>query len=502
MQREPAQKAPPGLSVEPVEVEPLARVLGAITAESEPGAMMARALEGAERVLSARGGFVMLSEPSPRIAHYTGIDQERLRQAATLPTFRQLLAENMPTEIPASNPVALALDPSTGVLVGAPLIAHGKSHGRLMLLLPRRPDPTATAALGLLAGHLGLALTSAMLTARLADRGEQLSSVAHSLPNPIVVVDDAGNFTLVNGAASMLFNLAGAFDTGKPVGDRLGPVLGDLLARNVDENVEVALGSPPRLYRAASRRVRSARGAALGRVLVLDDITTRHDADRLKSDFIAVIGHELRTPLTVIRGYASILSSKWQSLEDEQRGQAITALDASTRRLERLIEGVLFVAAIEDRNPPLDLHTEDVGKIVDSFAEDERVSVKRPEGPIWRFVDAAMVEAIVHQLVENALKYSDGPVVIDLIEREAEIEIGVSDEGDGIFSGDIPLLFNRFQQLDSSSTRRQGGMGIGLYISRRLVEGMGGHIRCDSRLGVGSRFSFTIPLRAELARPS
>jgi signal transduction histidine kinase len=99
----------------------------------------------------------------------------------------------------------------------------------------------------------------------------------------------------------------------------------------------------------------------------------------------------------------------------------------------------------------------------------------------------------MHHLLDNALKYSEGPVVVELADKGDEVEISVTDSGPGIYSGDVPQLFERFRQLDGTSTRQHGGVGIGLYLCRRVVEALGGRIWCDSRLGVGSRFAFTLP---------
>jgi signal transduction histidine kinase len=107
--------------------------------------------------------------------------------------------------------------------------------------------------------------------------------------------------------------------------------------------------------------------------------------------------------------------------------------------------------------------------------------------------DRAKVDQILHHLVENALKYSQDDVRIDVANRGDDVQVAVVDRGPGIYSGDLPRLFERFWQLDGSSTRSHGGTGLGLYICRRLVEAHGGRIWCESRLGVGSSFAFTLP---------
>ncbi len=486
-----------------------AKAFEVIAAQTAPAAILDQTLTAAVEVFGATGGFFLLGSEvrpgvpaPPRIAHFRGLDVDALRNAAADQSFfYALLAGEEPVVLAADQPAVAQFD-KTGVMAALPLRAHGRALGRLVLLLPHRPSAEEVGALSALATHAALALGSAALQESLADRGDQLASVVHSMANPVVVVDDQGRFSMVNGAASLIFNLAGQFEAGQPVGGRLGPELGGLLRRDQDETIELVLGSPePRLYRVTSRRVLSGRGASLGRVLVLDDLTVEHEADRLKSDFVAVVGHELRTPLTVVRGYAQALATHWRTLDDERREQAVAALDESARRLERLIEGVLFVAAVDDRLPPLELSREDLHAMLAGFASD-RVTVNRGAEPFWYVVDRSMLEAVMHQLVENALKYSDGPVTVDTITREDEVEISVTDEGEGIFSGDLPLLFHRFSQVDGTSTRRQGGMGIGLYISRRLVEGMGGRIWGESRLGLGSRFALTLPKRDGDLRPA
>jgi signal transduction histidine kinase len=125
----------------------------------------------------------------------------------------------------------------------------------------------------------------------------------------------------------------------------------------------------------------------------------------------------------------------------------------------------------------------------------KRVKVRRPEEPVIVHIDRAKFEQVLIHLVDNALKFSTGEVSVEVVVRTGEVEVTVADHGPGIFSGDIPQLFERFRQLDGTSTRLHGGTGIGLYLCRRLVEAQGGRIRCESRMGVGSRFIFAVPAR-------
>jgi signal transduction histidine kinase len=105
-------------------------------------------------------------------------------------------------------------------------------------------------------------------------------------------------------------------------------------------------------------------------------------------------------------------------------------------------------------------------------------------------VDRRLFERVLDPLIDNAVRYSDGPVAVEIADRGDAFEVAVIDAGPGIFSGDIPGLFERFHPLDGSPARPTG---VGLYTGRRLAELMGGRLWCDSRLGVGSRFALRLP---------
>ncbi len=113
--------------------------------------------------------------------------------------------------------------------------------------------------------------------------------------------------------------------------------------------------------------------------------------------------------------------------------------------------------------------------------------------------DPARLGQAVRHLVDNALRHTDGPVRVELSGTADAVELVVADQGDGIFSGDVEHMFEAFVQSDSSSTRRSGGTGIGLYLARRLVEAMGGRLTCESRLGQGTRFVVQLPRRPRLS---
>lgn len=476
-------------------VEEFSDALLHVGSDLEQALVLARLFEATQKLFGALGGFCVVPDGEAwRVAHYQGITAADLRAAAQHPDFRGFVASATLRVEPPTHPVVAGLVAGAETAVSVPLVAAGRRYGFLVLFLGDSPTPAAQAALCAFANQAAMILRSSEVAQRLRDHEQRLAGVVHSSPNPVILLDDRGHVVLVNGAAAELFHLPEAFAVGHPVTGRLGhEALERVVAEQGEGQLEVLLGTPPdRLYLATTRRMRAAGGRDLGRILVFEDVTKERETDKLKNDFVSVIGHELRTPLTVVKGYVKMLARKGSSIDESSLESVVTALTTNTVRLERLIEDLLFVSAIESRRPTLDLQPVDIGQVLDEFS-DGRVMVKRPRRPIAVQLDRQKLDQILHHLLDNALKYTDAEVVITVVDGDEELEIQVDDSGPGIYSGDVPQLFERFRQLDGSSTRTHGGTGLGLYICRRLVELQGGRIWCESRLGVGSRFAFTLP---------
>jgi signal transduction histidine kinase len=490
------------------ELPEILQALSALGSDVDTYGVLSRIFDACGRLFGAASGFcALLEEGSLRVGHYRGIDHERLLRASRHPEFRAMLMHDEARVESATHPVVAQLARLGEVAVGVPLLADGRKVGHLVLLLPVAPDAARMAVLTAFATHAAACLRGAELYRKVGDHEEQLASIVHSMPNPVVVVDEAGRLVEVNGAAGELFRLSSSFEDGFAVAGRLGnPALEAMLAEGTDDGTaEVVLGAEEqRVYRATVRRVRSSSGRTLGRVLVLDDLTGERQVDAIKADFVAVIGHELRTPLTVMKGYIYTLQKRWQTLADDKRESALGALQSNVMRLERLIEDLLFVSAIEQHRCKVELELQDLGALLEAHAADivnPRIVVRRPRRPVELELDTTKVGQVVHHLLDNALKYSEGEVVVDLVDKGEVVEVAVTDTGPGIYSGDIPQLFERFRQLDGTSTRSHGGVGIGLYLCKRIVEALGGRIWCESRLGVGSRFAFTLPKDSAPAEP-
>jgi signal transduction histidine kinase len=475
-----------------------------VAVDLDQSAVLSRTFDAAENLFGALGGFFVVPDgDSWRVAHYRGITAADLRNAARHPDFRGFVAStNLRVELP-THPVVAGLVHGAETAVSVPLVAAGRRQGFLVLLLGDTPDQVGQGLLVAFANQVAMILRSSDLAQQHRDHEQRLAAVVHTSPNPMMVLDDKNRFVLVNGAAAELFHLPEAFAVGQPAAGRLGhESLESLLEDEGEGQMEVLLGSPPdRLYMATSRRMRAPGGRDLGRILVLEDVTKQRETDKLKNDFVSVIGHELRTPLTVVKGYVKMLTLKGTSIDEAALGTALAALANNTGRLERLIEDLLFVSAIESRRPTLDLQPVDVGEVLDEFSGG-RVTVQRPRRPIPMQLDRAKIDQILRHLLDNALKYTESEILVTVVDRDEEIEIRVDDSGPGIYSGDVAQLFERFRQLDGSATRAHGGTGLGLYICRRLVELQGGKIWCDSRLGVGSRFAFSLPKEGPVHAPA
>lgn len=472
-----------------------------------------RILDASEDLVGGRGGFLCVipeDRGGPEVAAYRDVARGRVVAVMRREGFADLLrGSSLRVVGDVSTDQVLAplvgRDVDAGAIV-APLVAGESLRGVLVTLTDRGgPDDSQVRSLTTYTNHAALALGKALLYRSVRTKEDELASLASAVPDPIIIADDTGRFLAINPAAGEQFGLHPKFDIGAPVAGKLrsGELEGLLLSEE-GGRADVTLFSPhPRTFRARATPVRPGQGLVGARILTLEDITSEKEMEQLKADFVAVIGHELRTPLTMIKGYAGTLAKRGDAMPPEARGKALTAVHDHAQRLERLVEDLLLVSRVERSRPPLHLERLDLGEIIEGAVEQARrqhenrdIVIERPATDLRYLLDTVKLEQVVHHLVDNAIKFSQAPdaVTVEIEPSEEHVEVRVIDHGAGIFSGDVPHLFERFHQVDGSATRAHGGTGIGLYISRTLVEAHGGTIGVRSALGRGSTFWFRIPL--------
>lgn len=241
------------------------------------------------------------------------------------------------------------------------------------------------------------------------------------------------------------------------------------------------------------------------------------ELDRLKSEFVAVVSHEVRTPLTSIKGSLELLGDTRFLQPAGPQKELLQICQANVERLEQLINGILDFSKLESGRLSAafdevraDLLLEGTISDLRTLASRRGIEVELAIAPglpaLW--ADELRVSQVVTNLVSNAIKFSPpgSHVVVRAEMEEGGLRIDVEDQGEGIAPQDLPKLFLKFQQLDSSNTRKAGGTGLGLVISKGIVEEHGGRIWVRSEKGVGSTFSFWLPAmgseRAPVHEPS
>jgi PAS domain S-box-containing protein len=252
--------------------------------------------------------------------------------------------------------------------------------------------------------------------------------------------------------------------------------------------------------------VAAAIGAALSRALEFDQksrmIGRLERLDRREKEFLALITHDMRTPLAVIAGFASSLRENWDELPDHERLDGLDAILRNGRSLTRLVEQDLQVALLESgelscEGAPFDLGDQ-VERIVDEFARTADAQFE-----VWMVKPLAPAHGDEHRngqvlanLLSNAVKFSaPGALVeVEVVERGAMVHVTVRDAGPGISAADMRKLFRKFARVGGADVRAVNGTGLGLYLSKRLVELQGGRIWVDSHPGQGSAFTYTLPL--------
>lgn len=248
------------------------------------------------------------------------------------------------------------------------------------------------------------------------------------------------------------------------------------------------------------RYERTSDGRLLGVTLSLRDLP-RAAGEGAPSgmEVISTVSHELRSPLTSVKGYTSLLINRWERLGDEQKLTMLEQVNHDADRVTRLVSELLDISRLETgrlvlRRQMVDLSQVVLGVVakVRMEATDMEADVRFPADFPPVYADPDKIEQVLTNLVENATKYADPTTLRVTGERDTDqVSVAVTDSGEGIPPADLNRIFTKFFRRAST---RPTGSGLGLYISRGLVEAHGGTLTADSAEGTGSTFRFTLPL--------
>lgn len=258
-----------------------------------------------------------------------------------------------------------------------------------------------------------------------------------------------------------------------------------------------------------------------GVVGVFRDITTEKQEEARRSEFISTASHEMRTPIAAIEGYLSLALNPKVAQIDPHAKSYLEKAHAATQHLGELFADLLTSSKAEDGRIASYPAVVEVGEVVAQATDAGRFNAQKKGlqlkyqlsstkevtgGKVVRplfyaFVDPNRLREVLQNLIDNAVKYTpEGTVTVVLTGNSSIVQIQVKDTGSGIPDEDIPHLFQKFYRVDNSMTRTIGGTGLGLYISRKIVEMYNGHIWVESQLGKGSTFFINLPrLSAEQA---
>ena len=227
------------------------------------------------------------------------------------------------------------------------------------------------------------------------------------------------------------------------------------------------------------------------------------ELDKLKDEFVSLASHELRTPMTAIKGSLSTILDGYTGEVNTPTKEFLTAAFNENDRLIRLVNNLLNISRIEAGRITFTITKIDLDKLIKEVVKNLQMSAteknltlmyKDDNLPSIIMGDEDKVKEILINLIGNALKFThQGGVTVSVFEKDNMITTAVSDTGHGIAKEDQDLLFKKFSQVKGSYAKQSGGTGLGLYISKKMIEGMKGNIWLESEVGKGSTFYFSLP---------
>ncbi|HCF86344.1 MAG TPA: hypothetical protein DEV72_14210 [Ktedonobacter sp.] len=480
---------------------------------------------------------------------------ERIASAANVMDFPSVSVEELASAAYLDAPDELSITQEKDMIGGTdivsflniPLTVENRIVGMLSLFDEREGtfDSDLLKLTTMIADYAAVALENVRLRERetalwrQAEIGRQrLELIISSMAEGLLITNERGEITLLNVSAhhllaqaqvdlkqntplrklasasnvSWLHQLADIFEkalAGETVMNQ------ELIAGEIDESVPLTLSiSAAPLHDAGLVQLRP-----IGVVAVLNDVTANKQIEKLKDEFVSIVSHELRSPLTAIKGYTQHLvrriERRLRKMQQEQE-KAISAADlpesydlrslgiiqSQTDHLERLVNDLLDLSRVQWGKLHLqysnfylaDVLAESV-QSVQASAEQHSIYLDIGVRDTTVLADKLRMSQVVGNILDNAIKYSPrgGQVTIKLEKQEGDYLVTIADQGIGISPEYLDHIFERFYRIRNTASRQYSGIGLGLYVTKAIIEGHGGHIWVTNNEGLGCTISFTIP---------
>jgi len=375
------------------------------------------------------------------------------------------------------------------------------------------------------------------LTQQLSQVANKSEIVINAITEGVVAIDAQGTIQLINPAAQQLLGWQKQDAVGldyrsviklvglnnKELPDESTPVRQVMTSGIAVTNNDLALISTSgkkKLISVVVSPVKSDQNLIAGAIAVMRDITDEKQEERQRAEFISTASHEMRTPVAAIEGYLGLALNPATAAIDDKARTFLTKAQEATQHLGTLFQDLLTVSRAEDnrlvpKQSVIDIvaFTRELtealvtkaqakglflyfkpGEAAASSVGEEKTAGRTLLPVFYVLADQGHLREVLGNLVDNAIKYTkQGSVEVDVTGDESQITISVADTGIGIPPEDTPHLFQKFYRIDNSDTREIGGTGLGLYISRRLIEANGGRIWVTSTYGKGSVFYIQLP---------
>ncbi|OUM40052.1 sensor histidine kinase [Arthrobacter sedimenti] len=351
------------------------------------------------------------------------------------------------------------------------------------------------------------------------DRERVLTAILNTVDVGLTAVDAHGNTTLTNRQQELFNRLAAGHDDDEHDSLMFGPdrvtplpvdrkpihraLTGETFA---DEIIWVGEGDAQRALSTAARPIKNTDGHIAGALVVCSDVTELVEAVNAKDAFISNISHEFHAPLTSVLGYLELVMEDEHRLPTHLRGY----VDVAGRNAERvlhLVADLLSTAGDKVRVHPRPV---DLAALIEMSVRSNRLRAQRnqvklqstAQNPLWTLIDPLRISQVLDNLVSNAIKYSPGGGVVSIRaeETESSISLHVEDRGMGMTEQEARQVFSRFYRTPAARRADIEGAGLGLAITKSIVESHGGAISCVSSPGKGSCFTVTLPVNGEVSR--